>query len=88
VDREGTRKGFDVELVQAVSSAVSVPIIASGGMGSFQDLLRVTSEGGADAVAMADIVHYGRLDFATIRSEAIDSGLGVRRYEIPGDNDN
>ena len=88
VDREGTRRGFDVELVQAVSSAVSVPIIASGGMGSFQDLLKVVNEGGADAVAMADIVHYGRSDFATIRAEAIDSGLGVRDYEIPRNNDN
>jgi cyclase len=88
VDREGTRKGFDVELVQAVSSVVSVPIIASGGMGSFQDLLKVASEGGADAVAMADIVHYGRSDFAKIRAEAIDSGLGVREYGISRDNDN
>ncbi|HCY16750.1 MAG: imidazole glycerol phosphate synthase subunit HisF [Curvibacter sp. GWA2_64_110] len=81
VDREGTRKGFDVPLVKAVTSAVSVPVIASGGMGKPEDLLAAVCEGGADAVAMADILHYKRADIGEIRAVAQAAGLGVRNYE-------
>jgi len=81
VDREGTRKGFDVALVKAVSSAVSVPVIASGGMGKPEDLLEAVCDGGADAVAMADILHYKRADIGEIRAVAQAAGLGVRNYE-------
>jgi cyclase len=81
VDREGTRKGFDIELVQAVSSAVAVPVIASGGMGKAEDLLKVVCEGGADAVAMADILHYRRASLVEIRRVAQEAGLEVRSYE-------
>lgn len=81
VDREGTRKGFDIVLVRAVTSAVSVPVIASGGMGKPEDLLESVCEGGADAVAMADILHYKRADIGEIRAVAQAAGLGVRNYE-------
>ena len=81
VDREGTRKGFDIALVKAVSAEVAVPLIASGGMGKPEDLLEVVNEGGADAVAMADILHYKRAEISEIRSVAKSAGLGVRHYE-------
>ncbi len=81
VDKEGTRKGFDVALVKAVSAEVAVPVVASGGMGKPDDLLAVVSEGGADAVAMADILHYKRAEIGDIRSIAVNAGLGVRHYE-------
>jgi len=81
VDREGTRKGFDVALVKAVSAIVNVPVIASGGMGHPDDLVEVVNEGGADAVAMADILHYNRASIGEIRSTAKNAGLGVRYYE-------
>ena len=81
VDKEGTRKGFDIELVKAVSTEVAVPIIASGGMGKPEHLLTVVKEGGADAVAMADILHYKRAEIGTIRAVAENTGLGVRYYE-------
>jgi cyclase len=81
VDREGTRKGFDIALVKAVSAEVAVPVIASGGMGKSEDLLAVVNEGGADAVAMADILHYKRAEIGDIRATAENAGLGVRRYE-------
>jgi imidazole glycerol-phosphate synthase subunit HisF len=81
VDKEGTRKGFDIALVKAVTTEVSVPVIASGGMGKSEDLLTVVNEGGADAVAMADILHYKRSEISTIRSIAENSGLKVRYYE-------
>ena len=88
VDREGTRNGFDIELVKAVSSAVNVPVIASGGMGKPEDLLSVVSESGADAVAMADILHYKRAQIGDIRAVAEAAGLGVRSYERTRSNDN
>jgi len=81
VDREGTRKGFDISLVKAVTAEVSVPVIASGGMGKSEDLLEVVREGGADAVAMADILHYKRAEIGEIRAVAEAAGLGVRHYE-------
>jgi cyclase len=81
VDREGTRKGFDIALVKAVSAEVAVPVIASGGMGKPEDLLEVVNEGGADAVAMADILHYKRAEINDVRVVAESAGLGVRHYE-------
>ena len=70
VDREGTRKGFDVALVRAVTDAVSVPVIASGGMGTPEHLNDVVGMGHADAVAMADVLHYGRATIGEIRAVA------------------
>ena len=80
VDREGTRRGFDVSLARAVTSQVPVPVIASGGMGRSDDLVRVVCEGGADGVAMADVLHYGRFSVGDIRSAARAAGLDVRTY--------
>lgn len=79
VDQEGTRKGFDRELVRAVSDAVSVPVIASGGMGSYEHLTDVVRHGHADAVAMADILHYNRSTIVEIREAAGQAGIPVRR---------
>jgi imidazole glycerol-phosphate synthase subunit HisF len=81
VDREGTGKGFDVGLVSAVSQEATVPVIASGGMGKPDDLLDIVNEGGADAVAMASILHYKRSDIGGIRAVAENAGLGVRHFE-------
>jgi cyclase len=78
VDREGTREGFDLALISAVSSAIgSVPLIASGGMGSTADMV-AAFENGADAAAMADILHYERVPFDQIRNAALDAGYAIR----------
>ncbi len=79
VDQEGTRKGFDVELVRAVASTVSIPVIASGGMGTLEHMVEVIHKGQADAVAMADVLHYRRLEISQIRQAAIASHIPVRR---------
>lgn len=81
VDREGTRKGFDVSLVKAITQEVSVPVIASGGMGQPEDLVEVVQQGEADAVAMADILHYRRSTIGQIRQVAESSNIEVRHYE-------
>jgi cyclase len=80
VDQEGTRQGFDIPLVQAVTAEVSVPVIASGGMGKPQDLVDVVLTGQADAVAMADILHYQRATVGEVRAAAQAAGLLLRNY--------
>jgi cyclase len=80
IDREGTRKGFDIGLVEAVSSTVNIPIIASGGMGKPEDLIPVITNG-ADAIAVADILHYKRATIGDIRVVAKNQGYGVRSYD-------
>lgn len=77
VDQEGTRKGFDVALIEAVCHAVSVPVIASGGFGKFGDLSQATGVG-ASAVAIADALHWKRMGMDEIKREAAKSGLDVR----------
>lgn len=81
VDREGTRKGFDTDLLAAVATEVSVPIIASGGMGKPTDLIDAVNIGGVDAIAMADILHYRRSNVPDIRNTAKNAGIKVRLYE-------
>ncbi len=78
VDMEGTAKGFDIELVKTVSSAVPIPVIASGGMGNIEDIEKVIKEGFADAVAMAHVLHYGIKTIQNIRKECIEKGIKVR----------
>ena len=78
VDREGTRRGFDIELCSAVSQAVSIPVIISGGMGSVEHLVDVIREGSADAVAMADILHVKKYSMQNIKAETSAVGIQVR----------
>ena len=77
VDREGTRKGFDIKLIEAVSKVATVPLIVSGGMGSFQDMSEAVQVG-ADAVAVADILHYERSTPDKLKFEAKTFGLNLR----------
>ncbi|SFZ78883.1 imidazole glycerol phosphate synthase subunit HisF [Chitinimonas taiwanensis] len=80
VDREGTRQGYDLDLVRAISAAVPVPVVASGGMGTVSHFVQAAQVGRADAIAMADVLHFGRLSVGDIRAAALDAGLPVRKY--------
>lgn len=82
VDMEGTRKGFDIDLIRAVSSQVEIPVIASGGMGKLSDAVEVVNTGDASAIAMAGILHYNRATFSEVRQELKQSGILVRNYEF------
>jgi cyclase len=79
VDREGTRSGFDIDLLRTVSAAVPVPVIASGGMGSLEHFQAAAVDGGADAIAMADVLHYKRMSIGDIRAAALAADLPVRK---------
>ncbi|WP_346353461.1 imidazole glycerol phosphate synthase cyclase subunit [Azotosporobacter soli] len=81
VDNEGTGKGFDCSLIQEVSAAVPIPVIASGGMNSVADLRNAVASG-ADAIAMANVLHYKKLSVPEIRKQAMEQGIKMRRYEL------
>ena len=78
IDKEGTRSGFDIELVKNVSSVVSIPVIACGGMKDYQSLEEVVKIGLADAVAMSDCLHFNRLTIDNIKNKANKAGIKVR----------
>ena len=80
VDREGTRQGFDVDLVREISNAVGIPVIASGGMGRIEHLIQVAKDGNADAIAMAYVLHYRNLSLKAIREAAQEAALNVRHH--------
>jgi cyclase len=79
MDRDGTRAGFDLELTRAVSDAVSVPVIASGGVGTLDHLADGVQQGGADAVLAASIVHYGEHTVAEAKALMAARGIPVRQ---------
>lgn len=79
MDRDGTRIGFDLELTRAVSDAVGVPVIASGGVGRLEDLADGIQLGGADAVLAASIFHYGQHTVGEAKALMASRGIPVRQ---------
>lgn len=78
MDRDGTKAGFDLALTRAVSDAVSVPVIASGGVGTLDHLADGIQLGGADAVLAASIFHYGEFTVAQAKARMAERGIPVR----------
>ena len=79
MDRDGTRAGFDLELTRAVADAVTVPVIASGGVGTLDHLADGVQQGGADAVLAASIFHYGDHSVAEAKAVMAARGIPVRQ---------
>ncbi|HET8586766.1 MAG TPA: imidazole glycerol phosphate synthase subunit HisF [Candidatus Limnocylindria bacterium] len=82
IDRDGTRSGYDLALTAAVSQAVSVPVIASGGAGSADDVARVLTEGGASAALLAGILHSGRTTVTELKRALTQGGIAVRDASV------
>jgi len=78
MDRDGTRDGYDVELTRAVSSAVHIPVIASGGAGRLEHFYEVLTEGGASAVLAASLFHFGHYKIAEVKNFLRARGVVVR----------
>ncbi len=78
MDRDGTRSGYDLELVRAVADAVTIPVIASGGVGTLDHLADGLAIGGADAVLAASIFHYGEHTIGAAKAHLAARGLPVR----------
>jgi cyclase len=78
MDRDGTRSGFDLGLTRAVSDAVGIPVVASGGVGGLDDLANGILEGHADAVLAASIFHYGQHTVGEAKRFMADRGIPMR----------
>ncbi|MEY4255025.1 MAG: hypothetical protein RLZZ141_252, partial [Pseudomonadota bacterium] len=78
MDRDGAKNGYDTALLRAVTGAVNVPVIASGGAGSCADLVAGVRDGGADAVLAASIFHFGEVSIGEAKAAMRAAGLPVR----------
>ena len=78
MDRDGTRDGFDIEMLKAVGAVASVPLVASGGVGDLDHLVEGATEGGADAVLAASIFHFGGHSVADAKRHLAAAGVAVR----------
>ncbi len=78
MDADGTKAGYDIPLTKAVSEAVNVPVIASGGAGTLEDFYEVLTEGGADAVLAASVFHYKTFTIQQVKEYLRDRGIEVR----------
>lgn len=78
MDRDGTKNGFDLKLTRAISDAVSVPVIASGGVGNLQHLADGVTDGRADAVLAASIFHFGEYSIPEAKAFMAARGIEVR----------
>jgi cyclase len=78
MDRDGTKEGYDVPLTRVISDALSIPVIASGGAGTFEHLREALIQGRADAVLAASIFHYRQHTVREIKEYLKKSGLKVR----------
>jgi cyclase len=78
MDRDGTASGYDLELLRAIGSAASLPLVASGGVGSLEHLVEGVLEGGADALLAASIFHFGRWSIGDAKRALLAAGVTVR----------
>jgi len=78
MDRDGTKQGFDLDLTRAICEAVSVPVIASGGVGNLDHLVEGIKAGHADAVLAASIFHFGEYTIEEAKRRMAESGIEVR----------
>ncbi len=78
MDRDGTEDGYELDLTRAVSEAVDVPVIASGGAGTLDHLVEAVRDGGADAVLCASIFHYGQFSVREAKEHMREAGVPVR----------
>lgn len=78
MDKDGTKSGFDLELTKAVTSAIDIPVIASGGVGSAQDLADGIIKGGASAVLAASIFHFGESSVMDAKKIMAEAGIAMR----------
>ena len=78
MDKDGTKQGFDLELMQAINDKVNIPIIASGGVGTLEDMYDGLAKGCADAVLAASIFHFGTFTINEVKEYLIKKGINMR----------
>ena len=78
MDRDGTKKGFDLELTKKISSSVGIPVIASGGIGKIDHFVEGVIKGGASALLAASVFHFGEFGISEVKKHLISKGINVR----------
>jgi cyclase len=78
MDRDGTKSGYDIELTRAISEAVNIPVIASGGAGKREDFKEALTDGGADAALAASLFHYNELRVGEVKTYLAQENVPVR----------
>ena len=78
MDRDGTKKGFDIPLTKLIASSISIPLVASGGVGSIDHFSEGVIEGGASAVLAASVFHFGQVRISDVKANMLGLGLPVR----------
>ena len=78
MDRDGTKIGFDNELLSTVSSSIDIPVIASGGVGNLEHFVEGVSKGGASALLAASIFHFGEYSIKDVKTYLAEQNIAVR----------
>ena len=78
MDADGTQKGYDLEMTRAISSAVAIPVIASGGAGELSHIYEALTEGGAEAALLASLLHYGKMTISGIKTYLKRQAVEIR----------
>ena len=78
MDRDGTKQGYDIKLTKAISSAVGIPVIASGGAGTPEHFFEALTTGGADAALAASLFHFGELPIQALKADLTKRGIAIR----------
>lgn len=79
MDKDGTKDGYEIELIRAVAERINIPVIASGGAGEKEDFYKALTEGGADAALAASLFHYKELTIEDLKNYLAEKGVPVRR---------
>ena len=79
MDRDGTKKGYDTELLNKITKKLKIPVIASGGVGNIDHIIDGIKEGGASAVLAASIFHFGEITIKEVKDKLFEKGLSVRK---------
>jgi cyclase len=87
IDADGTKNGFEIRLTRLISEAVTVPVVASGGAGSADDMADVLIDGKADAALAASIFHYGTLRISDVKARLTERGLPMRPVGVPAEDE-
>jgi len=81
MNRDGTKEGFDIDMLKAVTNAVNIPVIASGGAGSIEDFIDVFTMTDVDAALAASIFHFGEVDMGELKQRLAKNNIPVRIQE-------
>lgn len=82
IDKDGTKTGYDIPLLKAVTRNINIPVIASGGAGKLEDFFHAINEGGASAVLAASLFHFKKIEIGALKAYLQKRGISVRKEGV------